>query len=153
MCSRACSCALHISDIFCIAACFSSADSRELDIQRLETAKVPCCDRAFGTCPFETLDALYERCTTFCADGQGTISVPVIVGGESFGLDLEQAASVCLDPNLLGAPYNKDDYDACEDGKSSLQAITDVAAEFVSEMRKVCADGLEPWSLPSAVRL
>jgi len=47
---------------------------------------------------FETTGSLMEQCKTFCG---GAGAVPVLVGSSTFGLSLEDAADICLDPEII----------------------------------------------------
>ena len=81
--------------------------------------------------PYPTLDSMYDACQGFC----GSTPVPVVVGSAGFGVDLESAASVCLDPNLLGSPYDRSRHDRCTENATALSLMSDATAGFLAELR------------------
>jgi hypothetical protein len=81
--------------------------------------------------PYPTFDSMYDACQGFC----GSTPVPVVVGSAGFGVDLESAASVCLDPNLLGSPYDRSRHDRCTENATALSLMSDATAGFLAELR------------------
>lgn len=112
-----------------------TAAEANLALSRSATSSQFCCETSLNECPFPTLDSMYAQCTRFCGEGGTDVPIPVIIGGEGFGLDLESASKICLDETLLGQRYTRQAYDDCEGGKAALQAINDVTASFLAEMR------------------
>jgi hypothetical protein len=83
--------------------------------------------------PYPTLDAMYSSCEEFC--GAGLSPLPVVIGSSGFGLGLEAAATVCLDPALLGKPFDRNAHAKCQEGSDAIALISDAAVGFTAEMR------------------
>lgn len=113
---------------------------QNLEFQRGEFHKESCCDEV--ECPFpptdgfSTMDSLMTACKDFCEFDKKVV-VPVLIGSHTYGLALEDGASVCLDPKLLGGKqFDKDLLDRCNKDKDIMNNIQNTVSSFLQELRK-----------------
>jgi hypothetical protein len=80
----------------------------------MEFERSPVATDEFQNCADDTSDIMAD-CQAFCDEAPG-IAVPLLIGGEKWGVDLGSALQICMSPELLGgsAGYTEEmqkDYD------------------------------------------
>ena len=108
-----------------------TGSTRSLRFARGAMHDQPCCNERLKVCPF-TQDSLEKSCEQFCAEG-GYVSTAVLIGDLTFGLGLDAATAVCLDPHLLGQVYNETLWEQCRRIGGSIGRIKTAVAGFLKE--------------------
>jgi hypothetical protein len=117
----------------------ANPDIPKLNFELGDNSAKPCCQPSLGSCPHENYDSFLEQCEEFCAKGKELtgVVVPVVVGGEAFGVGIKDATRLCLDPQIIGngAGFSRDLGDRCSNNANAVQGIENAAIGLLRTMR------------------
>jgi hypothetical protein len=84
---------------------------------------------------FKSYDSMWTSCADFCGGGASQGALPVVVGSEAFGLNLQATTDICTSEELLSKKYSHEEHKSCTQESQAFDRIADATVQFVTEMR------------------
>jgi len=104
--------------------------TKNLQIKFGEFADAQCKSRVEGRAI--TTEGMFAQCKAFCGEG----AVPVVLGSDTFGLNLEQMNNVCLNSKgILADAKNMEVAKKCPAKKQALRDVENSVADFLASLR------------------
>lgn len=85
-----------------------------------------------------TLDKMWSECLKFCAINKNNVTLPILMGSETYGFDLSQMQSICLgDPQQVQSNVITNDQAKLEKCRQDKRAIDSMERDTVTFVRRL----------------